>query len=358
MPKAENTGRARRRLALALLLAAAALLWLDWLVNWDHHLDPTEVKVVTDRERYRPGERSDNIVSENEMAVWYEDRVRYRYPAANMERVERLLQVWDNFSLHVPPEVERCLVSVPPPIVFESGYEGDLEAYRTLIQGLSEGTEIVDLYPILAKHEDEYIYYRESEELTNRGAYYAANALLEKLEGESLPPLEDYTEELYHRSSLEPTYLYSLPGSKGYCEAYTAREGAVQSVKRPVLIKSGASAGTVFGEALWAVVEGDGEEDKGALLLIGDRSGKALAPFLANYYHRVYYLSLVWDGQAEIRLQPVEEIIAEYDVRKIVYAQAGPYMGSRSTSRALTAFMNRSQPVSVQTGWQNGGSEQ
>lgn len=345
----------RRWIPAALLLGIALLFFLDWLANWERLRDPTEEKTLTAREQYRPGERSPEIFSENEMAVWYADRVRYRYPAADLDRVEVMLQAWEDLSAHVPPEVEQYLVPVPPPIVFEEGYEGDLAAYRTLVRELSEGAEVVDLYRILEERSGEYTYYLGSEELTNRGAYYAANELLEALEGENLPPLEDYTEELYYRSSLENTYLYTLPGSKGYCEAYTVTGGAVQSVKRSALQKSGASAGSVLALVSWAVVEGDGEEDKGALLLIGDNSGKALVPFLANYYHRIYYLSLAWDGQAEARLQPVEDVIEEYGIRRIAYVQAGPYMGSGTTTRAFTAFINRSQPAAVQAGGQDEG---
>lgn len=345
----------RKWIIAALPLAIAVLFSLDWLANWERLQDPVEVRTVTAQDQYRPGKPSTEIISENEMAVWYADRVRYRYPAADLNRIETMLRAWEQFSTHVPPEVERYLVPIPPPIVFEAGFEGDLAAYRSLVEGLSQGAEIVDLYRVLEERKEEYTYYREREGLTNRGAYYAANELLEVLEGASLPPLEDYEEELYYRPDLENTYIYSLPESKGYCEAHIVTDGTIKSVKRPVIRKSGAGTGSVLPTISWAVVEGDGPEERSSLLLIGDSSGKVLVPFLANYYHQVYYISLAWNGQADVRLQPVEEIIAEYDIRKIACVQSGPYMGSGSTAEALTAFTNRSQPAPAQAGGQDEG---
>lgn len=345
----------RKWMIAALPLAIAVLFSLDWLANWERLQDPVEVRTVTAQDQYRPGKPSTEIISENEMAVWYADRVRYRYPAADLNRIETMLRAWEQFSTHVPPEVERYLVPIPPPIVFEAGFEGDLAAYRSLVEGLSQGAEIVDLYRVLEERKEEYTYYREREGLTNRGAYYAANELLEVLEGASLPPLEDYEEELYYRPDLENTYIYSLPESKGYCEAHIVTDGTIKSVKRPVIRKSGAGTGSVLPTISWAVVEGDGPEERSSLLLIGDSSGKVLVPFLANYYHQVYYISLSWNTSFGTDAQPVAEICDEYDISKIVYVLWGPDVGVSSKNTAFGAFMNRSQPAPAQAGGQDEG---
>ena len=352
MPENRRRGgkrvRKRRDLltGLTLFLAVVLLIFLDGLANWERVTDPTDEKGVEEKDLYRPQDWSEEIVMETETAVWYRDRTRERFLSVNREWMENMRRAWVNFSKLVPEEIPRHVVPIPPPVVYEQGFEADLSAYRDLVRGLTEelNGEVVDLYPALAEWSGEYIYYPEQSSLTNRGAYYAAAQLLNVLEGASLPPLEDYDEELYYSEGNELTYLYSLPGSRGYCEQFTVQDdGGITSVKKAVFRKHEVGNGSIIASSVrhWAVVEGDGAEEAGTLLLIGDGSGKAMVPFLANHYRRVYYVPVAADHYFGTEVQPLGEIFEKYDVTRVVYVQWASRIGDQSRSAAISVFMGQ-----------------
>ena len=352
MPENRRRGgkRVRKRrgplAGLTLFLAVPLLICLDGLANWERVTDPVQERGVEEKDLYRPEGWSEEPVMETETAVWYSDRIRERFLSVNPEWMENMRRAWVNFSRLLPEETPRHVVSIPPPVVYEKGFEADLATYRDFVRELTEELEgeVVDLYPALAERSGEYIYYPEQSSLTNRGAYYAANQLLNSLEGTSLPPLEDYDEELYYSEGNELTYLYSLPGSRGYCEQFTVQDGGgVTSVKKMVLRKHEVGNGSVIASSVrhWAVVEGDGTEEAGTLLLIGDGSGKAMAPFLANHYRRVYYVPMAANHYLGTEVQPVEDIFEEYDVKRVIYVQWAPRIGDQSRSAAMSVFMRQ-----------------
>lgn len=340
--------RKRRGLLTALLLSLAMvlLIFLDGLANWERVTDPVQEKGVERKDLYRPDDWSEEIVMESKTAIWYQDRVRYRFLPMGQAQLENLLRSWKRLSGLIPENTERYVVPIPPPVVFEEGCDADAAAYRELLRNLTEELdgEVIDLYPALEERSGEYTYYGEETALTNQGAYYAANQLLTALEGEALPPLENYDEELYHGSDTDPTYLYSLPGSKGYCQQFTVGAGGeISSIKKALLRKHEVGSGSVIASQAchWAVVEGDGEEETGTLLLIGDRSGKVLVPFLANHYRRVYYVNLEEDLWLGTEIHPVEGIFEKYDVKRVIYMQWAPHIGDQSWCAAMSAFMGQ-----------------
>lgn len=320
-----------RKLILLLLLPPAFLLlgYLHWLTNWERVEDPVISRNITDKERYRPDGWSEEIITQDETAIWYEDRVREHFPIeGDEERIEYILQGWNNFFVYIPEGVDSYIVPIPIPILYEKEGTEDYQRYQNFIKGLSERTEhkgeVIDLYETLAEYKDEYTYYSETQALTNRGGYYAADGLLAAMGEKGLPELTEYEEELGKEVSGELTYLYYLPGSKGYCELITIEdEGKVHFVKKPILRDGGAVDGSVIADGYhnWAVIEGDGGKEEGALLLIGDRSAKVMAPFLANHFQQVYYVFLDWDYYFGTEYHLIDRIFEKYDVRKVVLAQ-------------------------------------
>lgn len=334
------------RLLAGLSLAVALLICLDGLANWERVTDPTEEKCVEEKDLYRPEGWSEEIVIKNQAVIQYADRTRQRFLSTNQEQMEQMRRAWVNFSRLLPEDVPRHVVPIPPPVIFEAGCEADAGVYREFLGELQAelGGEVIDLSDALAERSGEYIYYPEQSSLTNRGAYYAAAQLLNVLEGASLPPLEDYDEEMYYSPENELTYLYSLPGSRGYCEQFTVQDdGGITSVKKSVIRKHHVGHGSVIGSPVrhWAVVEGDGVEEAGTLLLIGDGSGKAMVPFLANHYRRIYYVPMAEDHYFGTEVQPLEEIFKEYDVMRVVYVQWAPRIGDQSRSAAISVFMEQ-----------------
>ncbi len=342
-------------LLLALPPALLFLGCLNWLTNWERErmADPVVRRNITEREQYRPDAWSEEIVTQDETTIWYEDRVRERFPTSgNAERTAYMLQGWKNFCACIPEGVDSCLVSIPVPILFEKEGAEDYRFYQDFIEGLSVGagaeSSVVDLYEALAVHKEEYIYYSETKALTNLGGYYAADGLLEAMGEEGLPALSEYEEELYYGTDAlsELTYLYSLPGSRGYCELFTVEEdGEIRSRKKPILRKNGAGSGSVIAGTAsrynWAVAEGSGGEEKGVLLLIGDSSAKAMVPFLAEHFQQVYYVFLNLDSCFGTEYHPIDRIFEEYDVRSVVYAQWASDIGRAGEMAAFNELCRK-----------------
>lgn len=338
-----------RKLIFLLILPPALLLLccLSFLTNWEKAgaADPVMSRNITEKEQYRPDSWSEEIIAQDETTIWYEDRVRERFPAEGSgERIEYLMRGWENLSASVPEDVDRYIVPIPVPILFEREGAEDYSLYRDFVENLSvkAGQEsiVIDLYEALGEHREEYIYYSETRALTNLGGYYASDGLLTAMGEESLPELSRYEEELYYGKGMssELTYLYSLPESKGCCEVFTIEDsGEIRSVKKPVLREGGAGDGSIIAENYhnWAVVEGDGEKEKGTLLLIGDSSAKVMAPFLANRFRQIYYVFLDWDLYFGTEYHPIDRIFEEYDVRKVVLAQWASDIGK---AERMTAF--------------------
>lgn len=347
----------RKKLILLLTLPPALLLLgcLNWLTNWEKErmADPVMSRNITEREQYRPDAWSEEIVTQDATTIWYEDRVREHFPAAgNAERTAYMLQGWKNFCAYIPEGVDSYLVPVPVPILFEKEGAEDYRLYQDFIESLSvrAGAEssVVDLYEALAAHKEEYIYYSETKALTNLGGYYAADGLLEAMGEEGLPELAEYEEELYYGTDAlsELTYLYSLPGSKGYCELFTVEEnGEIRSRKKPILRKSGAGDGSVIAGTgsrhNWAVAEGDGGVEKGVLLLIGDSSAKVMVPFFADHFQQVYYVFLNMDSCFGTEYHPIDRIFEEYDVRKVVFAQWASDIGRAEEMAAFNELCRK-----------------
>ena len=335
-----------RKLILLLLLPPALLLlgYLHWLTNWERAADPVMARNITDRERYRPDSWSDEIIAQDETAIWYEDRVREHFPTeGDQERIEYLLQGWNSLFAYIPEGVDSYIVPIPIPILYEEEGTEDYQRYRNFIRKLSERAEhkgvVTDLYETLSEHKEEYIYYSETKALTNLGGYYAADGLLAAMGEKGLPELAEYEEELYVMDeSSELTYLYTLPGSKGYCEVFNVNDsGLIHSMKKPVLRKRGTGPGSVIAGSHhnWAVVEGDGGKEEGVVLLIGDNSAKIMAPFLANHFQQVYYVFLDWDYYFGTEYHLIDRIFEEYDIRKVVLAQWASDIGQVGKMRAF-----------------------
>lgn len=336
-----------RKLLWVLLLSPAFLLlgYLNWLTNWERVTDPVMVRNITEREQYRPDGWSDEIITQDETAIWYKDRVREHFPMeGNQERIEYILQGWNGLFAYIPESVDSYIVPIPVPILYEKEGTEDYKHYQAFIESLAKETgnkgEVVDLYESLSEHKEEYIYYGEERALTNLGGYYATDGLLAAMGEKGLPELVKYREELYYGKDAvsELTYLYSLPESKGYCEVFNVDDsGQVQSVKKPVLRNGGAGSGSIIAEGShnWAVVEGDGGKEEGTVLLIGDRSAIVMAPFLANHFQQVYYVFLSWDDEFGSEYHPIDKIFEEYDIRKVVLAQWASDIGGKGKMSAF-----------------------
>lgn len=331
---------------IGLMLVLA--VFLDRLVNIDRKKDPLAQKVMEEKDIYREQDLSDLVISENEDQVVYEDRKRTKFSSADMqERALYFGNVWNNLCQYIPNTVEKYVCPLPTPILYEDGYEEDENAYqeylKLLLENLNTDTKMIDVSESTGAHIDEGCFYRYSSSLSNRGGYYATNVLLDVMGEKRLPAFTEYREELYpaadEADEFDPTYLYTLPGSKNCCELFDEDdEGKINSRKYPIIAKHGVQSGSVVtGEAYeWIVMEGDGAED--AVLLIADNSGKAIAPYLANQYYKIILVDLEWGRVFGSGEYSVESFLKQYHITKVVCAQNASEMGNTGSSRVLNKF--------------------
>lgn len=332
---------------IGIMLAAA--VFLDRLVNMDRRNDPTDQKAVEAKDIYRDLEDSELILLQNEKEVVYEDRKRTRFSMADLqERASYLIKCWKHMCGHIPENVTKYVIPLPTPILYEEGYEEDQKAYQEyvslLCKNLNPDTEVLDISGSLAIHAGEGIFYRYLDSLSNKGGYYAAETLLESMGEKELPMLSEYYEELYsiygEGDAIDPTYLYTLPDSKNFCEVFRKDDGGkITSKKCPVVIKRGQQGGSVItgGRYEWAVIEGDGTE--GAVLFLADDSGKAMAPYLANRCRQVVIVSLNWGEAFGNKTYPIEDFLEAYGITTVILAQDSSKMGTAGYSHALNKFV-------------------
>lgn len=335
-------------IAVGIGFMLVAVVFLDRLVNIDQKKDPLDQKVMEEKDIYREQDWSDIVISENEDQVVYEDRRRTRFSSVDIqERALYFGNVWNNLCQYIPDTVEKYVCPLPTPILYEDGYEEDENAYqeylKLLRENLNTDTKVGNLFGSIEDHIDEGCFYRYTDALSNRGGYYVANTLLDMMGEKSLLALEEYREELYSVRSEgdvpDPTYLYTLPDSKSYCELFQIdAEGKIYSQKYPVVAKRGRQEGSVLkdGNYEWAVIEGDGAKD--AVLLIADNSGKAIAPYLANQFHKVIVVCLDFGSLFGTGEYSVERFFEQYHITKIICAQDVSKMGKIESSYILNKF--------------------
>lgn len=366
-------------LVFVLIIGVSMTVCLDEIVNWGGEEDPAEKKQLMEKELYNEyglrndGELSDKILYYDDQYVWYEDRILQRFRDEDIqERSENISGWWGNFSSHLPEGVRSWMVPIPNRILCEEGYEDEKVQYdrfrMNLKENLGAGTKVVDLYPVLKHHEDEYVFYRTADSITNRGAYYAAEELLYQLGVSDVPKLSAFHEAMYQAQygdivmalmknyqdtsheyrilrqiPLDLTCLYTFPDSKNYCEVYiySKENGKIISQKQPLIVKSKNDNASVIASRFdWAVAEGDGESEKGqeTLLLIGDGGGRSLLPILTHCYDKVYYINLEWNKVLGAKQETVESIFENYNIHDVLYVQNASRMGLEEYSSAMRAF--------------------
>ena len=113
------------------------------------------------------------LVGDRAMDVPYGDTTKIkRYAAAVAGLADLLGSEVKTYSMPVPNAAEFYAGSA-----WNTGHYSQKNMFQTLRENLPENVTYVDAYSQLAKHTDEYIYFRTDHHWTHLGAYYAYNAL-------------------------------------------------------------------------------------------------------------------------------------------------------------------------------------
>lgn len=319
-------------------------LYNDYGLKNNQYLSKTKILETQDQVIY-----TDRIFNINQIS---EDHISY---AAD---IMKALQKKSGKATYIMPIPERA--------VFESGYENEKDKYNDFTEKLkssfSDPSVVLNPLSELEQHQDEYIYFRTANSWTMRGAFYGAQVIFEELgyEKENLDAYREYvfgnikgnllvealgkytTDETKNdigNMEEEPFYMY-INGSNPNREELTFenKEGQLQTLKRQTIQYNGSGNYAVIGSSYkHSIVEGSGKgQRKGNLLLIADTKGKMMISYLSEIFEKVYVSNIYEDADL---IQNLDEILEEYDIEYIVWAQDVAETGNRSYMKALNPLL-------------------
>ncbi len=105
-------------------------------------------------------------------------------PYGDNTKIKRYAQAVNGLAALLGPDVQTFSMPVPNAAEFyagsswNTGHYSQKAMFQTLQENLAENVTYVDAYSQIAKHTDEYIYFRTDHHWTHQGAYYAYTALV------------------------------------------------------------------------------------------------------------------------------------------------------------------------------------
>ena len=271
---------------------------------------------------------------------------------------------------------DTYIMPIPERAVFESGYENEKEKYSDFIgkleESFSDSSVVLNPLPELEQHQDEYIYFRTANNWTMRGAFHGAQVVFEELgyEKENLDAYRKYVFGVFRGNLLlgasekytadeikkditdmerDPFYIY-INGSNPNSEELTFenKEGQKQTVKRQMIqFNSRGSQAVIGADYEHSIVEGRGKgQQKGNLLLIADTRGKMMISYLSEVFEKVYVSNIYEDADL---IQNLDEILEEYNIEYIIWAQDVVETGNKSYMRALNPLLKEGGNIDVGT---------
>jgi len=200
---------------------------------------------------------------------------------------------------------------------------------------------------ILAKHADEYIYFRTDHHWTALGAYYAYEMFCEeahltptKLSKHETGKIKGFVGSLYRYTNAEilkknpdtVQYYYPIKSTSG--TAYD--NGDLEGERTVQVINTNVSADNAY----LCFIEGDnpvekfttGKENGKSIVLIKESYGDAFAPFLMDHYETVWVLD-----PRKVTLD-LEEFVNEHEIDDILFLNYG-FAPSNPTYQAALSQM-------------------
>lgn len=198
----------------------------------------------------------------------------------------------------------------------------------------------IDPYPMLAMHQDEYIYFKTDHHWTSLGAYYgyvsacismglvpkAIEDFDELLETNFLGSLYDLTQSdilkanedsiLAYVPRAELTYRIIEPGGDVNYSQVISKDFYTEDYKYDVFLG---------GDYNLAMIENSSDDvSDETIMFIKDSYGNALIPYFTNHFKRI----LIVDPRYNV--EPFSELIKTYDVHKLVIQNNGQTLASES----------------------------
>ena len=176
---------------------------------------------------------------------------------------------------------------------------------------LSSPVHTLDLYPTLASHKDEYIFFRTDHHWTGLGAYYTSRFFLDSV-GRSYPKLDAYTEykiegflgTLYKhtqnnnlKNNPDTVYAYESPTVKNLTVFDSTSKTYIEDlIINPNITYSNKYLCFSSGDRPYYEIHNETINDGSAILVIRESYGNAFLPMIADSYEYVYAIDYrFWD---------------------------------------------------------------
>lgn len=168
---------------------------------------------------------------------------------------------------------------------------------------LTTPIKTLDLYPHLAKHKNEYIFFRTDHHWTGLGAYYTSRFFLDEV-GRKYPSLDQYTEyqingflgTLYKhtqnanlKANPDVVYAYESPTVKTLTVFDRHAEVYIEDkIINPDITASNKYLCFSSGDRPYYEIHNESINDGSAILVIRESYGNAFLPVIADSYEYVY----------------------------------------------------------------------
>jgi len=256
-------------------------------------------------------------------AFYYSNQSCVEYLTATRRMADRLKNV-KFYSLITPTSSEFYT-----PEKYHSGFQSQKDAINYIYDTLKSTSNIttVDAYSSIAKHTDEYLYFRSDHHWTQRGAYYGYQAFAEAA-GFQAAPMDKFGSGQIN--GFLGSFYGQLPNSKleknpDYVELFipfVKQDGNVYmdlQMTNPYHIEAVRTA-VENGNKYLTFISGDnaltlfdtGNTNGRSILVFKDSFGNAFVPFLLAHYEKVYVVDpryLDEDIIAFIETKGIQEVL-------------------------------------------------
>ena len=353
-------------IAITILVGFVFLIILDGLVRDTDTKHEIEKEILV-KDLYKNNglpesqDISTEVLYEDEDKIYYSDRILEKF-YFDIEKTRTVANIWNSIIAENSNSLNLFFVPIPPRIVYEQGYYNDEINYDKFIQELKRTLKnpenLVDARVFLEPHKKEYLFFRTENSWTALSAYYTYNGLFLLMNALAID-MSDFEEfmfnsfrgNLYSKLMLEveyetyksmegieedKIYYYKPMDSKNIAINYKTENGTLVMEKGPVISQSRGGLNNFIGSDFeYSVITGDklvAEKSNKNALLICDRAGKLIAPFLGFSYDTLVVINL---QEYENLTNDYLSLINKYNINDVFWIQKADEMGVKALNKSI-----------------------
>lgn len=292
-------------------------------------------------------ELSQTVLLEDELYIYYEDRVVEKYlndARINKESIERI----NSFFNALPDSVFKTISLTPMAITYESisGNQESIEALTEIKNGLNSKTNWIDIHSVYESKKDEYLYFRTDPRITSLAAYYIAQEFL-LTKGIDINPLDQYRED--RRAKVSGIYMYLpntplkqnhedtvvsyfLDGATNHQRVTIRKEDDVTETFESPTIAISRRGLDIFVESNLSdsLLYGDGVDN--TIIVIGDYNAKVVSTWLTPYYEHVIVINSAFYTKSKSEFF---DLFQTYNITDVLLVESIRSIGDSSLNSKL-----------------------